>query len=273
LLADANSSLIVDRREDAIVIDVPSTAPDQINSVVVLDIDGYPDVIKTPELTASAPIFLKKVSVSVGADIKSSLRYTRDGSVPSLASPIYTDPILLTETATISVRSFRDGMAVSKTAKTIVRKVKPHPARNVAVTRPGLTYKYYEGVWDRVPDFDHLEPLKSGNMPLINLSPKSNDKYFGLVFKGFIKIPETAVYIISIASNDGSLLYIDDELLINNDEDHPLKEERAHVALEKGLHAIKVSYFQEGGSADLKVYIQDGGLEKREIPAQMYWSE
>ena len=44
-------------------------------------------------------------------------------------------------------------------------------------------------------------------------------------------------------------------------------------ALEKGLHAIKVSYFQEGGSADLKVYIQDGGLEKREIPAEMYWSE
>ncbi len=60
---------------------------------------------------------------------------------------------------------------------------------------------------------------------------------------------------------------------VDNDEDHPLKEEQSHVALEKGLHAIKVSYFQEGGSADLKVYIQGPGLDKREIPAEMYWSE
>jgi hexosaminidase len=107
----------------------------------------------------------------------------------------------------------------------------------------------------------------------INTSTKLTEKYFGLEFDGYLKIPETAVYIISIASNDGSLLYIDGQLAVNNDEDHPYKEEESYIALEKGMHAIRVSYFQEGGSSDLKIFIQGPDMEKREISAEMYWAE
>jgi len=121
-----------------------------------------------------------------------------------------------------------------------------------------------------VPDVTQLTAVKSGTTARIDLSPALKDKYFGLIYSGYLNIPESAVYIISIASNDGSLLYIDDALLVNNDEDHPLREKQAHIALEKGLHAIRVTYFQEGGRADLKVYIEGPGMEKQEIPATMY---
>ena len=97
--------------------------------------------------------------------------------------------------------------------------------------------------------------------------------FFGFTFDGYLKIPATGVYILSIASNDGSLLYLDDSLLINNDQDHPLKEEQAFAALQAGWHAIKVAYFQTGASADLSVYFQGPNLDKTKIPAEMYGSE
>jgi alpha-L-fucosidase len=274
LLSDPHQLLKVNRLNDALVIDVQAKAADEMNTVIILDIDGRPDVVKPPVVKASAPIFLEKVNVSVAAvDNMSTIRYTLDGSEPALQSPLYKEQLLLTQTTTVSARSFRDDQPVSKAAMTTVKKVTPSPALAVTVNRPGLTYKYYEGIWERVPAFENLEPVKSGQIPTINLSPKMKKTFFGFTFNGYVKIPATAVYIISIASNDGSLLYLDNTLLINNDEDHPLKEEHAFVALQEGWHAIKVAYFQTGASADLKVHIQGPNLEKQEIPAEMYGSE
>ena len=273
LLANPEKNLTAIRQEDAIVIEVGKKAENEINTVVVLDIEGRPDVIKAPKIIASAPIFLEKVTLSASADLQSLIRYTLDGSIPTSNSKVYREPLTFSKSTTFSVRAFREDLPVSKTTTTTVHQVEPLPALEIKVKEPGLNYTYYEGVWDKVPDFDSMDPLKSGKCQTINISPGLKDKYFGLVFNGYIQIPETAVYIISIASNDGSLLYIDNKLLINNDEDHPLKEEHAHIALQKGLHAIKVSYFQEGGSADLKVCIQGPAMGKKEIPADMYYSE
>jgi hypothetical protein len=274
LLTDPHQALTVNRLNDALVIDVPAEATDKINTVIILDVDGLPAVVKPPVLKASAPIFLEKVTVSITAvDNLSTIRYTLDGSEPSRQSLLYKEQLILTETTTVAARSFRDDKPVSKAARTAVRKVKPHPALDVTVTRPGLTYKYYEGIWDRVPDFGNLEVLKSGQISTINLSPKLKKTFFGFTFNGYIKIPATEMYILSIASNDGSLLYLDDALLINNDEDHPLKEEQAFVALQAGWHAIKVAYFQTGASADIRVSIQGPNLEKQQIPTEMYGSE
>jgi len=273
-LTDPRQMLKVNRLNDALVIDVPATATDKINTVIVLEIDGVPDIVKPPVVKASAPIFLEKVTFSIDAvDNLSSIRYTLDGSEPTYQSLLYKKPLSLTETTTISARSFRDEKPVSRTAKATVRKVRPGPAADVKITGPGLTYKYYEGIWDRVPDFENLEVLKSGKISTINLSPKMKKTFFGFTFDGYLKIPVTGVYILSIASNDGSLLYLDDSLLINNDEDHPLIEEQAFAALQAGWHPIQVAYFQTGASADLKVYIQGPNLDKIEIPAEMYGSE
>ena len=48
LLADPSKALSTHASENGLTIDVPQSAPDQIASVVVLDIDGAPDVITPP---------------------------------------------------------------------------------------------------------------------------------------------------------------------------------------------------------------------------------
>ena len=99
------------------------------------------------------------------------------------------------------------------------------------------------------------------------ISPKLRDEYYGFVFSGYLYIPKTGNYTISTISNDGSKLYLNDNLLIDNDGEHGMKEVEAGIPLQKGLHPIKVTYFQTGAGNDLKVTIQGAGLEKQEIPA------
>jgi len=47
-----------------------------------------------------------------------------------------------------------------------------------------------------------------------------------------------------LASDDGSLLWIDGKFLVNNDGVHTVTSKSNTVTLDKGLHKIRVFYFQ-----------------------------
>ena len=118
-----------------------------------------------------------------------------------------------------------------------------------------------------MPDFESLIPIKSGKTSHFGVSVKLRDDHYGLVFSGYLYILKTGRYTLSTISNDGSNLYLNGNLLINNDGEHGMKEVAAAVTLHEGFHPIKVTYFQTGAGNDLKVTIQGAGLEKQEVPA------
>src|SRR5262249_19556354 len=45
-------------------------------------------------------------------------------------------------------------------------------------------------------------------------------------------------------SDDGSILYIDNQKIIDNDREHQVEEKHHSVKLKEGLHSIRVSYYQ-----------------------------
>ncbi|MCK5347173.1 MAG: chitobiase/beta-hexosaminidase C-terminal domain-containing protein, partial [Candidatus Heimdallarchaeota archaeon] len=243
-------------------------ASDEINTVVVLDINGSPNIVVPPEIKAEAKIFLDEMKVSISANsINTNIRYTLDDSEPITNSPLYHEKIIITETTTVSARIFSDGKPVSATIKTTFVKVNLPEVQDFGTPEPGLKYDYYEGDWKKLPDFNSLIPISSGITSHFGVSLKLRDDYYGFVFSGHLYIPKRGSYTISTISNDGSKLYLNDNLLINNDGEHGMREVEAVITLQKGLHPIKVTYFQTGAGNDLKVTIQGAGLEKQEIPA------
>ena len=90
--------------------------------------------------------------------------------------------------------------------------------------------------------------------------------YFGVIYTGFIRLPATGVYTFYSESNDGSQLYIDDQLVVESDGLHPAVEKAGQSALEKGFHSIRVMYFQNGGVSSLKISYQGPDVEKQIIP-------
>lgn len=232
------------------------------------DINGSPNIVVPPEIKAGAKIFRDEMEVSISTNSNDmNIRYTLDDSEPVPDSPLYHDKIIISETTTVSARFFSDGKPVSATTKTKFVKVNLPEDQDFNTLEQGLKYEYYEGEWKKLPDFNALIPIKSGITSLFGISPKLRDEYYGLVLSGYLYIPKTGNYTISTISNDGSKLYLNDNLLVNNDGEHGMKEVEAMIPLQKGMHPIKVTYFQTGAGNDLKVTIRGAGLEKQEIPA------
>ena len=74
---------------------------------------------------------------------------------------------------------------------------------------------------------------------------------YGLVFEGYFNVSETGVFTLYSESDDGSKVYVNKELVVDNDGSHAMRLRKGEVALEKGWHHLKVEYYQGGGGRGL----------------------
>jgi signal transduction histidine kinase len=82
---------------------------------------------------------------------------------------------------------------------------------DVAAARqdPGLLVECYEGCWAEVPDFDLLQPVKTGVATNFELGFRSRDELVGLRFRGFFDAPSDGTYSFRVGSDDGALLFVE----------------------------------------------------------------
>jgi alpha-N-arabinofuranosidase len=143
------------------------------------------------------------------------------------------------------------------------------PVVDVAKLKQGLSFTYYEGNWQRLPDFSEMKPLRSGTVKNLVYPEGTPDVNFGLAYNGFIKIEADGLYDFFLTSDDGSKLTIDNDEVILNDGLHAMVEAPGSVFLSKGYHAIGVSFFQAGGGSGLKLMMQAPGKEKVPVSDEM----
>ncbi|MEL6635601.1 MAG: family 16 glycoside hydrolase, partial [Bacteroidota bacterium] len=74
---------------------------------------------------------------------------------------------------------------------------------------------------------------------------------FAFVITGYLKIPQDRLYEFALASDDGSRLTIDDQVIINHDGFHGTTAKYGEVALAAGYHPFRIDFFQGGGGKSL----------------------
>ena len=74
-----------------------------------------------------------------------------------------------------------------------------------------------------------------------------------LDFQGFLYVPETRVYTFRTGSDDGSSLFIDGNLIVNNDFYQGETFRSGSALLTEGWHGIRVGFYDGGGQASLRV--------------------
>jgi hypothetical protein len=72
-------------------------------------------------------------------------------------------------------------------------------------------------------------------------------EWFAIDYKGRFWMETAGRYLFALSSDDGSKLYIDGKGMIDNDGVHSTASCIAKVELARGLHTIRVSYFQGPG--------------------------
>ena len=96
-------------------------------------------------------------------------------------------------------------------------------------------------------------PDSSDTVPDFSLRPFNHRVKYGVSFEGYIKIDVTGLYEFSTTSDDGSVLAIDGEVIVDNDGEHASTEKTGMTPLVKGYHKIRVQYFNAGGEQQLQV--------------------
>ena len=141
--------------------------------------------------------------------------------------------------------------------------------------QPGAFVNYYVLTAPSVlPDYSAMEPYLDDVVDEIGFqttggvfatSGRSDD--VGAVFTGYVQVAGPGFYTLSTESDDGSRLYIGDQLVVDNDGLHPMVEKTGTLGLMAGRHAITVEFFESGGGAGLVVRIEGPALPRQIIPA------
>lgn len=139
-------------------------------------------------------------------------------------------------------------------------------------TGMGLKYQLFQGTFNNTDQFKDAAVVDSGVVRNFNTSVlKKNNPAFGVIYSGFIRIDADGLYQFSTKSDDGSVLTIDDQVVVNNDGKHPLVEQGGAVALQKGYHKFTLKYFDAGQVCALRVYMSMPGKPKGELsPDYLY---
>jgi hypothetical protein len=228
---------------------------------------GYlPPRFGSDETLFVGPSFTVELAARAGA----SIRYTLDSSEPGSDSPSYDRPLIIREETTVKARAFwPDGVSSLVESRTF-KPAAPLAATAKPASRRGLAYEYFEGRFEKLPDFASLEAARTGTAERPDVAVGRDKDDFALRFKGAVRVPETGVYVFYLDSDDGAKLAVAGKDIIVNDGVHGRTEEKAEIALEAGWHVFELVYFQGGGGMGLAVSWQGPGFKKIPVPAEAF---
>ncbi|MGC3956962.1 MAG: PA14 domain-containing protein [Verrucomicrobiota bacterium] len=75
---------------------------------------------------------------------------------------------------------------------------------------PGLNFRCFEGLGQRLFDFENLHPVKTGSVSHLDVNVKTRNEHVALEFTGFLDVPTNGVYTFYLDSDDGSRFFLDD---------------------------------------------------------------
>ena len=206
-------------------------------------------------------------------DNKAEIRYTLDGSTPTaLNGYVYDKPLTITKTTLLRAAAVRYQYPISVTLSQNVGTYIFQKSQVVnRKLQNGLKSEYYEGKVKNALEIRELPKIKSGIASNVTTSTRTRDENYAFIFTGFIEIPEDGAYTLYLTSNDGSRLFLNDELAINNDGAHGKREESVVVSLSKGYHKFVLSYFQLGGGQTLEMEWSGEKFEREVMPASVFY--
>ncbi|HEY7642714.1 MAG TPA: family 20 glycosylhydrolase [Steroidobacteraceae bacterium] len=200
----------------------------------------------------------------------SRVHYTLDGSEPTTDSLLYTGPFQVSlppeqkkSLNTIVVTpAGRRSMVYGAT----FQRRSYREAISVADAQPGLRFALFDGTFATVQSIGQGAQAATGTANSFDLQQFGRAVNYGISVAGYLKVEADGYYQFAVESDDGSLLQIDDEVVVDNDGNHPSRVISGHIPLRQGFHKIKLLYFQAEGNVALRVSWGAAGAELQPLP-------
>jgi hypothetical protein len=111
-----------------------------------------------------------------------------------------------------------------------------------------------------VKEMNRRKPVRTLCMAQLNFAPRymglgipglDLSEWYGLDIRFTVNVPQDGPREFLLLSDDGAMLYVDDKEVIDNDGLHTPAAVVATVNLTKGIHHLRVRYFQASGNGAL----------------------
>lgn len=194
---------------------------------------------------------------------KAEIYYTTDGSEPTRSSILYTKPFTAEKTMVLQARAF-----LEKDSSQVINA----PFRIVSeADNPGISYQYFEGGQiTSCPGIAGLDKISEGKTAEFSLAGlKHRPEQFAYVMESELTIHLEGEYKFYTRSDDGSRLFVNDQLVVNNDGDHGTEEKSGKVWLKNGSVRLRLEYFNAGGGHYLEVLYRGPGIVKQPLPPHL----
>lgn len=177
-------------------------------------------------------------------------------------------------------------------------------ALRVAGGQPGLTGRYYSSVTDVSPaNLDSLEAIaafEAARVPDLVASSfatfgetfhsgQNGEKFprdyrwkdfYVVIWRGYFVAPEAGDWTFALQSDDGSVLYLDGEKVVDNNSDHGWDSNnqrvttRRTVTLAKGVHEIVIGFYEKSGQNAVAAWLtRPGAAEDEALPQALLCDE
>jgi hypothetical protein len=236
-----------------------------------------------PPVAPPAPVEVKQPPVDPGIDdIRENMARREFANAQQQARSAGNNIVAARRVLVDFVRRYRTTKAGQEALAQLesMSKVNARAADNPGSTVAGLKCEVYErgNEHDRIRGINYGALKKSGEKTIDRIdwgdkgkvgAALGREEFLIAVFTGYVEVPADGDYSFFVASDDASLLYIGDWLVVDNDDHHAVREIGETVPLKKGKHRIRLEYSQGSGLAECHFSIAGPNLPKTIVPPNM----
>jgi hypothetical protein len=105
-----------------------------------------------------------------------------------------------------------------------------------------------------LPDFKKMKAIKKICLAQLDIKTRNFSEgfpgveklfeWFALDMRFTVKVPQSGKWEFKLVADDGAILYLDQDKLVDNDGQHETRERTGRSNLTAGVHNFRVSYFQ-----------------------------
>jgi hypothetical protein len=136
----------------------------------------------------------------------------------------------------------------------------------------GVKGQYYSNIqWEGEPAF-----TRTDSTPYLKEDTGYNltsTEAYSVKWSGWIMITRTGIYRFVTNSDDGSYLWLNKALMIDNGGPHGLRRVSTEISLEEGIYPIEILYFQIGGESVMQTRWAPPGKIETQIPAEVLFQK
>lgn len=143
----------------------------------------------------------------------------------------------------------------------------PGLALDEKALRTGVQVQSYLGTWNWVPDFTGMTEEGSSLAENINLDLLPAQKDSGLMFSGYLRIPEAGDWTFEGEATGGFIFKVHNKLVIDGDYQYEGAPLSGTVRLTKGIHPFRLYYRTVVGRPDLSLKWQGPNIRMSPLPS------